>query len=262
MNECQQLRQRLNKMKEYLSFGAGVNSTALMLLLLDEGRDFESVYIDPGTEWPETYEFLDYLKTQGYEYTWIKPIVEGETNLYDYLVKWKILPSVFVRCCTAKFKTEPFYNYIEKPAIVYIGYDFGEHSRRHVSDKVDIEYRFPLVDKKITRTQCKEIIRKHGLKIPPKSGCWLCPFRGIKGFKKLRNRYPELFKKAMYLESINPRGFTILQKTSLSGIYQEDKLTDFFPSMNTEITTKADQGDDVRLHLSDITNKEGSNEGV
>jgi len=230
-------------MKEYLSFGAGVNSTALMLLLLDEGRVFESVYVDPGTERPETYKFLEYFKNQGYEFTWIKPIVEGENNLYDYLVKWKILPSIFVRCCTSKFKTDPFYKYIEKPSLVYIGYDFGERSYRHLRDKKDIFYKFPLIEKVITRSQCKKIIREHGLKVPPKSGCWLCPFQGIKGFKKLRNKNPELFKKAMYLESINPRGATILKKTSLSALFQEEKITDFPGFMNTitEITTIDDK---------------------
>lgn len=214
-------------MREYLSFGAGVNSTALMLLLLDEGRDFEVVYVDPGTEWPETYDYLDYLKGQGYEFTWIKPVVEGENNLYDYLVKWKILPSVFVRCCTAKFKTGPFYKYIEIPAIVYIGYDFGERSKRHVTEKKGIEYRIPLVDRKITRTGCKEIIKKHGLRVPPKSGCWFCPFQGLKGFKKLRNKYPFLFKMAIYLEELNPRGYTFFRDMPLSSLWQVNKLDQY-----------------------------------
>lgn len=32
-------------MKNYLSFGGGVNSVAMMLLLLDEGVEFEAVYV-------------------------------------------------------------------------------------------------------------------------------------------------------------------------------------------------------------------------
>ena len=45
-------------MKEYLSFGGGVNSTALMLLLLDEGIEFESVFVNHGGDYPETYEYV------------------------------------------------------------------------------------------------------------------------------------------------------------------------------------------------------------
>ena len=221
-------------MKEYLSFGAGVNSTALMLLLLDEGREFESVYVDPGTEWPETYEFLDYLKGEGFEFTWIKPVVGGENNLYDYLFKYRILPSVFIRCCTAKFKTGPFYKYAENPSLVYIGYDWGEHRYRHLSDKKGIKYKFPLIEKRITRAGCKKIIKEHGLRVPPKSGCWLCPFQNAKGFKRLRDKHPILFKMGMTLEEVNPRGFTILRNTSLRGLWQEEKLTDF-PGFATPI---------------------------
>jgi tRNA U34 2-thiouridine synthase MnmA/TrmU len=33
-------------MRNYLSFGGGVNSVAMMLLLLDEGIEFEAVYVN------------------------------------------------------------------------------------------------------------------------------------------------------------------------------------------------------------------------
>ena len=215
------------KVKEYLSFGAGVNSTALMLLLLDQDIEFEAVYVDPGTEWPETYDYLNYLKSLGYEFTWLKPWVEGENNLYDYLVKWKILPSVFVRCCTAKFKTGPFYEYIETPATVYIGYDFGESTRRHVKKIDQVAYKFPLIEKGITRERCKDIIKDHKLKVPRKSGCWFCPFQGLNGFMRLRNKYPTLYQMVMHLEETNPKGFTILKNKPLSGYWQDNKLLDY-----------------------------------
>jgi 3'-phosphoadenosine 5'-phosphosulfate sulfotransferase (PAPS reductase)/FAD synthetase len=57
----------------YLSFGAGVNSTALMLYLLDRGVDFEAVFVNHGTDYPETYEYVQYLKDNGYRITVIKP---------------------------------------------------------------------------------------------------------------------------------------------------------------------------------------------
>lgn len=214
-------------MKEYLSFGGGVNSTALMLLLLDEGIEFEAVYVDPGTEKPETYDYLEYLQGQGYKFTWIKPVVEGENNLYDYLMKWKILPSVFVRCCTAKFKTGPFYDYIDTPSVVYIGYDFGERRYRHLSDKDGIEYKFTLIKRMITRDGCKQIIKEHGLEIPIKSGCWLCPFQNKTSWLNLRNSWPTLYRMAMMLEDENPRGFTIMKDGPLSRFWQDNKLTDY-----------------------------------
>jgi hypothetical protein len=44
-------------MVKYLSYGAGVNSEALRLLLIDQGIEFEGVYMDHGCDWPETREF-------------------------------------------------------------------------------------------------------------------------------------------------------------------------------------------------------------
>jgi len=43
----------------YLSHGMGVNSTALMLLLEDQGVEFESIFVNHGGDFPETYEYLE-----------------------------------------------------------------------------------------------------------------------------------------------------------------------------------------------------------
>lgn len=42
------------QVKRYLSYGGGVNSTALLLLMHDEGLDFEAVFVDHGTDYPQT----------------------------------------------------------------------------------------------------------------------------------------------------------------------------------------------------------------
>jgi len=46
----------------YISYGAGINSTAMTLLLLSKGLRFPVVFADTGGEWPETYDFLDIFK--------------------------------------------------------------------------------------------------------------------------------------------------------------------------------------------------------
>ncbi len=48
--------------KKYLSFGGGVNSTALMLYLLDRGEEFEAVYSDHQTDYPDTINYIHYLR--------------------------------------------------------------------------------------------------------------------------------------------------------------------------------------------------------
>jgi len=237
--------------KEYLSFGAGVNSVALMLLLQDQGRKFESVFSDHRCEYPETYEYLDYLKDLGYEITRLDPKVSWKgkwNNLYDYFYFHKSIPLIQYRICTDKFKIQPFNKYIEKPAIVYIGYDGGEYKRiarqnNRKRKRKGIEYHYPLWEEGLTREGCKELIKEHGLKVPRKSGCWLCPFQSKYEWKRLMIEHPDLFKKAIELETNSNTKGLYLGKYCVSSIYQEEKLTDFpgFATPITDIMTNADR---------------------
>ena len=52
-------------MRRYLSFGGGVNSTALYILLEQEGMEFEAVFAHHGADWPETYGHIQ--RAQGRE---------------------------------------------------------------------------------------------------------------------------------------------------------------------------------------------------
>jgi hypothetical protein len=186
-------------MKNYLSFGGGVNSVAMMLLLLDEGVEFEAVYVDHGCDWPETLEYVAMLQTS-YKITVLTPQVEGFTNLYEYLWSKGKIPMRFPRWCTVDWKSLPLSKYYEKPAWVNIGYASDESHRAVITSEKGFEYRFPLIEREITRAGCIEIIKSHGLPVPMKSGCWFCPFQGIKGYKQLRRKHPDLFCKVVALE--------------------------------------------------------------
>lgn len=214
-------------MRKYLSFGAGVNSTALMLLLLDEGVKFEAVFSDTGCEWPETYDHLRLLQEEGYKFTWLRPEITGTKTLYEYMMKYKIIPHWKRRFCTAKWKRKPFDRYVKKPCTVYIGYDYEERRHRHLPDRKGIHFEFPLIEREINRNGCVKIIKDHELTVPRRSGCWLCPFQPLAGWVRLRVTYPDLFQKAVVLEDIHPHNFTFRKGMRLSSILQNTNLADF-----------------------------------
>jgi hypothetical protein len=193
-------------MRNYLSFGGGVNSVAMMLLLLDEGVEFEAVYVDHECDWPETNEYIRMLQEK-YPITIIQPEYKKRgitfNNLYDYCLAAKIIPLRQIRWCTAKFKVNPLHRYFKKPCFVMLGIDAGEAHRAKLSSDKGMENRFPLIERDINRQDCIEIIKSHGLPIPMKSGCWFCPFQRIGELKKLRHIHPELFCKAVELEKIS-----------------------------------------------------------
>lgn len=186
-------------MKKYLSYGGGVNSTAMMILLKDQGIEFEAVFADHGGDYPETYEYVKMLQGNGYPITVLDCKVGG-LGLYEYSHKYKILPSRWQRWCTVKFKIKPMYEYFERPCTVFIGFDSDESKRAEPSRDDDIANEFPLIMEGIDRKGCEEYIKKAGLPIPRKSGCYFCPFAGIKDFERLRDNEAVLWCKTKKLE--------------------------------------------------------------
>jgi hypothetical protein len=181
-------------MADIISFGGGVNSTAMMLLMRDEGCEAECVIADHHCDWPETYEYLDYLEANGY------PITRLDTgNLYDYYWDLQCIPIRQARWCTRKFKVEPLLAHCGQ-GVHYVGIDAGEAHRAIPSSYSGVEKLYPLVERGITRDGCEDIIRAHGLEVPPKSGCWFCPFARGSQVRDLWRKHPELVCKIQALE--------------------------------------------------------------
>jgi len=183
---------------KYISYGGGVNSTALMILM--EGHYDEIIFVWHGGDYPVTYDYVEYIQNKGFDITILKPDVEGFDNLYDYCFEKKIIPSRMFRWCTDKFKLKPIYKYIVKPCEMMIGICEDEKGRTNVKSRKDINISYPLINNKIDRNGCIKIIEDAGLKVPPRSGCYFCPFMKSIEIRKLFIEYPDLYNKAKKLE--------------------------------------------------------------
>lgn len=186
-------------MKNYLSFGAGVNSVALYLLMLDQGVEFEAIYVDHGADMPETHEYMEMFRAK-YPVTILTPDVEGFSNIYEYYLHKRKMPSIMKRDCTDKFKLRPVYKYVEKPCFMFLGIDVGEARRARLNSKKGVENRYPLIEDGIDREGCKKLIRRHGLPVPAKSGCFMCMYQKAGQWRNLRRVHPELYCKAQKME--------------------------------------------------------------
>lgn len=78
-------------MKHYLSYGGGVNSTAMLIMMQEWDMDFETIYVDHGCDWPETREYVTMIAKK-YPITVLKPDVQGFDNLYDYCWYYEMVP--------------------------------------------------------------------------------------------------------------------------------------------------------------------------
>ena len=197
-------------MKTILNYGGGVNSTALVIEIVNRKMPLDYViFADTGSEMPETYEYIEVMKD------WFKKkniqfvIVKNKYNqkLYDYYFDKKTIPYRLFRDCTDKFKKQPILKFIKefkKEGVnQYIGIAIDEARRMRKSDTKWIEFVYPLCDWGVNREGCIEIIRKEGLPIPIKSGCYLCPFQPQKSWVSLLKNHKDLFKKARLMEEQN-----------------------------------------------------------
>lgn len=184
-------------MRRYLSFGGGVNSTALYILLEYEGVGFEAVFADHGAEWPETYEHIEWMQANGHPVTVLEARRNGQL-LYDYYWQHSMIPVRMLRHCTEHFKVRVLHSYFEEPCEELLGFDAGEAHRADRMDRPNIS--FPLVERDIDRKGCVRIIQGAGWPVPRKSGCYFCPFQRVGQWEELSVKHPGLLDKAVALE--------------------------------------------------------------
>ena len=203
-------------MATVISYGGGVQSTALVVLAVLEGWDVdEIVHVDlVDAESPATREYVvrfrEWLRRE-----YGRDVTVIERNMYwDMLdnpaftpVPWHGRRERFMlkRQCTREYKVAPLarYLYDRYPAGrigLMLGISVDEYHRMRDSSAARIEHVYPLVDRRLTRWQCRDIIERAGLVVPWKSSCWFCPYRSIRSQWALVQRYPDLAGMAQALE--------------------------------------------------------------
>lgn len=59
---------------------------------------------------------------------------------------------------------------------------------------------------KLTRQDCRQVIQRAGLPVPPKSSCFFCPFHRPSAWEDMQRERPDLFDKSVQLErTLNDR---------------------------------------------------------
>lgn len=210
-----------------VSFGAGVQSTTLLLMaikgLIKPKPDY-AIFSDTGWEPAKVYEHLE----------WIIPICEeagigfhvvsagniredvlsgledtGFASLPLYVRNEEGGRSILRRQCTREYKITPIEQKIrellgyaknkrvQKLVEQWLGISLDEMQRMRDNRTAWCVNRYPLIEKRITRSGCISWLRDHGYPIPHKSSCIGCPFHDDGYWRDLKRDSPDEFNEAV-----------------------------------------------------------------
>lgn len=197
---------------KYLSFGAGVQSTALLAMSNngDCKRADVAIFADTQDEPQWVYDTLEWAKK------WSKIPIEIATagRLSEgWGQGWKRFCSIpaysgngtglLRRQCTREYKIDPIQKKvrelmgykkgqrIKEKAVCMIGISVDEAQRMKPSRERWIENTWPLIDAGMRREDCHIYLTERNLPTPKKSSCIYCPFHSDAAWKDLKQNHPK-----------------------------------------------------------------------
>lgn len=209
-----------------LSWGCGVQSTTLAAMsALGEIEPLDVILTsDLGWERRRTVEvrdwYVDWLRERG---LYVEVIQAGDIRLqgadeHVHIPFWTSDGGPLLRQCTRHFKIRPIRRRVREllgyPASIppsppagsveqWIGFSLDEWERIKVSGVQYMVNRFPLVERKMLREDCKNWLRDRGLPVPVKSSCVGCPYRSSSEWLEMREQDPGEFAEAVVFDEQN-----------------------------------------------------------
>jgi len=89
-----------------------------------------------------------------------------------------------------------------RPVDTWIGISVDEVHRAKDSGVEWYHHRYPLLfDHPLRRAECISLVESEGLPTPPRSSCWMCPFKSNAEWRHLRDTAPEDWSRALAFDA-------------------------------------------------------------
>ena len=197
-----------------LSFGGGVNSTAMLIELVKrkESPDF-ILFADTGGEFPETYDHIETMQEWLSNNSDIRiDICSEKKSLESDCLDRETLPgkAFGFGSCSEHFKIRPQRRWIKakgiKDAMWMVGIHHRESQRALRIHNQRKDVCFPLINWMWGQKECLDAIASEGIPIPRKSACFFCPSSKKKEVFEISKSHPELFERAVEMERAAKEG--------------------------------------------------------
>ncbi len=193
-----------------LSLGAGVQSSTLLLMAVEGELQIDrAIFADTQWEPKAVYDWLETLMPLAEKAGIPVDVVTGGNLRADAVgprrfasIPLHVLnrdgsPGMLRRQCTKEYKVRPVQRRIrelgataKKPVTILIGISRDEAQRMAPSRVKYAVHEYPLVDRRMTRTDCLRWVADHGYGKPPKSACIGCPFMDDRRWRDLKDNHP------------------------------------------------------------------------
>jgi hypothetical protein len=224
-------------MRRFMSFGAGVQSTALWILIAEQREKLErdlggvpeiAFFADTGAEPDAIYRHIEHcqrIASSDSRYIPIKVVAKAGPSLERIMLdktgtRFVPIPAftggagkkegMLRRQCTREYKISPLQQAYRK-ALGYkkgqrilpgaceswIGISTDEAGRAKQSPEKWVIKRYPLIELGLSRTDCAVLLEKKGIK-PVKSRCCFCPY--ISDWQGFKREHPEAFERAIAVD--------------------------------------------------------------
>lgn len=248
-----------------LSLGAGVQSSALLYMMIDGiiPKADHAIFADTGWEPAQVYEHLDYLKElmipAGITFHQVsagnirEDALSGKrfASMPFYVRNEDGTKGIVRRQCTAEYKIQPL---IKKQREI-AGLKPGQRHKNHLMTTViGISYDesqrmrdpafpwllndYPLVDRRITRQDCIDYANKYGYRTPPRSACIGCPFKSNYEWRRLKDEMPTEWQDAVEFDQAIRRTETKSKRLTGSLFLHKDAV----PLTEADLRTDQEKG--------------------
>ena len=249
-----------------LSLGAGLQSTTLALMAAHgEIGPMPDCAIFADTQWEPSavYDHLAWLQsgnvlpfpihrvTAGSVRAAVVEKAAGREGRFAAVPFFTSGGGLGRRQCTREFKLEPITRKLREllgvgkgrrvqagvSVEVWIGISTDEVVRMRPARQPWQANRWPLIERRMSRWDCRRWLERHGYPIPPKSSCIGCPFHSNALWREMRDRAPDEWNDAIEVDRLIRAGGT------QRGMRQQQYMhADRVPLDEVDLSTAADRG--------------------
>lgn len=207
------------------SYGGGTQSAAIAALIVkgDLPKPDIAAIADTGREISSTWSYLDTViqpaldavgvtihriphsfDGSGFNTVDLWGGANGDTLLIPAFTSAKDAGAVR-GFCSNEWKARPVHRFCKQQGIdggdVMIGFSTDEMERcRAYRPEDKWRHVYPLIGAKMNRGDCIALVESMGWPTPPRSACWMCPYRTDHEWREMKALHPQDFKKAVAFE--------------------------------------------------------------